>query len=169
MSERRSRIPKVRQGVRKGALLYSSNALTVRPLSTPPRDLSPAGVYDLCMRFAWGAIGWGIVIYAVLYLLWSGLVVYGFAAGYLSLAVRLLALALLTTVAARSFHFSNWRDLAPYTLSWAAIAILLDAVFLVPFSGWGLYAEWSVWVGYALVAILPILTSRKVPGMTRSG
>ena len=111
------------------------------------------------MRFARGAIGWGIAIYALMYLLWSGLVIYGLAAGGLSLIVRLLALAIITTIAGRSIRMTNWKDLAPYTCVWAVIAIVLDAIFLVPFSGWSLYATWSVWVGYALVAVIPLITS----------
>lgn len=113
------------------------------------------------MRFGMYALGWGIAIYAVMYLLWSGLVIYGLAAGVLSLVVRLIALAGVTTVAARALRLPNWKDLAPYTVSWALVAVVFDALFLVPFSGWSLYATWSVWVGYALVAILPILTSLK--------
>lgn len=111
------------------------------------------------MKFFLGAIGWGVVIYALMYLLWSGLVIYGLAAGVFSLVVRLLVLAGITTLAARSLHMPNWRDLTPYTLSWAICAVALDALFLVPFSGWALYATWSVWVGYGLVAALPIVTS----------
>lgn len=111
------------------------------------------------MKFFLGAIGWGVVIYALMYLLWSGLVIYGLAAGILSLVVRIGALATITTLAARSLHMPNWRDLLPYALSWAVCAVLLDALFLVPFSGWALYSTWSVWVGYALVAILPVITS----------
>ncbi|MEK7155636.1 MAG: hypothetical protein AAB734_02045 [Patescibacteria group bacterium] len=109
------------------------------------------------LRFGMYALGWGIAIYAIMYLLWSGLVIYGLAAGVLSLVVRLVALAGVTTIAARSLHLPNWKDLVPYTISWAVAAVVLDALFLVPFSGWSLYATWSVWVGYALVAILPIL------------
>lgn len=111
------------------------------------------------MKFAQGAILWGIAIYAVMYLLWSGLVIYGLAAGLLSLGVRLLALAVITTIAARALRMPTWKDLLPYTIAWAAVAVLLDAIFLVPFSGWSLYATWSVWVGYALVAIIPVVTS----------
>ena len=125
---------------------------------TPPHGESLAGVYDVPMlRFGMYALGWGIAIYAIMYLLWSGLVIYGLAAGVLSLVVRLVALAGVTMIAARSLHLPNWKDLVPYTISWAVAAVVLDALFLVPFSGWSLYATWSVWVGYALVAILPIL------------
>lgn len=111
------------------------------------------------MNFFARALGWGIAIYAVMYLLWSGLVIYGLASGIPSLIIRLLALAAITTIAGRAVRMMNWKDLAPFTISWALVAVILDAIFLVPFSGWSLYATWSVWVGYALVAIIPLLTS----------
>ncbi len=115
------------------------------------------------MRFLLGALGWGIIIYALMYLLWSGLVIYGLAIGLTSLAVRIVALAGITIFAARSLHMTNWRDLVPYTLTWAVCAVVLDAIFLVPFSGFALYTSWSVWVGYALVAILPLIASLRRP------
>ena len=111
------------------------------------------------MPFLKKGLGWGVVIYAVMYLLWSGLVIYGLALGVVSLTVRILALTLVTTIAGKSLRLTNWKDLLPYSLSWAVVAILLDALFLVPFSGWALYSTWSVWVGYALVAIIPLFTS----------
>ena len=111
------------------------------------------------MRFGMRALGWGIVIYAVMYLLWSGLVIYGLAAGVFSLVVRLIALAVITTIAGRAQRLTTWKDLVPFSIVWAVVAVILDAIFLVPFSGWSLYATWSVWVGYALVAIIPLFTS----------
>ncbi|MFZ2887130.1 MAG: hypothetical protein WA021_04900 [Minisyncoccia bacterium] len=110
------------------------------------------------MQFALRAVGWGIVVYAIMYLIWSGLVIYGLSLGILSLVFRIGTLALVTTFAARSLHLATRMDVLPYSISWAVAAIILDAIFLVPFSGWTLYAEWSVWAGYALVAIIPVLT-----------
>lgn len=94
-----------------------------------------------------------------MYLLWSGLVIYGFAAGMFSLVVRLAALAAITTIAARSLRLPTILDYVPYTCAWAGVAVILDAVFLVPFSGFVIYSSWSVWVGYALVALIPLVTS----------
>jgi hypothetical protein len=110
------------------------------------------------MRFARGALGWGIAIYAVMYLLWSGLAIYGLSYGILSLTARILALVLVTTIAVRSLRLVTRMDVLPYSISWAVVAIVLDALLLVPFTGLGLYATWSVWAGYALVAFAPYLT-----------
>jgi hypothetical protein len=112
------------------------------------------------MSFLFRAIGWGIVIYAVMYLLWSGLVIYGFAASIVSLGVRIVALIVITRLAARSLNLTTKMDVVPYSVSWAIIAIILDGLFLVPFSGWMVYAKWGTWAGYALVALAPILTFR---------
>ena len=116
------------------------------------------------MKFA-SMLGWGIVIYAVMYLAWSGLVLYGLSAGFLP---RLLAIGILiitTTLAAHSLKFSSWIDILPHSIGWTIVVILLDTVFSVPYSGWQLYADWNVWVGYALVAGIPLLaplTKRRV-------
>lgn len=110
------------------------------------------------MKFATRALGWGIAIYAVMYLLWSGLVLYGLSSGILSLGIRICALALVTTIAARSLKLVTRMDLVPYSVSWAIAALVFDGLFLVPFSGLALYGEWSVWAGYALVALIPLLT-----------
>ncbi len=121
------------------------------------------------MQLVLKTIGWGIVIYALMYLLWSGLVLYGLSAGLLSLFIRLFALLSITTIAGMSMHFVNWRDLVPVSLAWAAIAAGMDGVFLVPFSGWALYANWSVWVGYTLIALIPLiahmLLTRRIPSV----
>lgn len=111
------------------------------------------------MSFLMRSVGWGVLIYAVMYLVWSGLVIYGLSLGILSLAIRILTLVVITTIAARSIRMGSWKDILPYSASWAVVALVLDALFLVPFSGWALYASWSVWVGYALVAIVPLVTS----------
>ena len=102
-------------------------------------------------------LGWGIVIYAVMSLLWSGLVIYGMADSLLSLALRLCVLIFIAVIAGRSLRFHSWQDVFPYSVFWAATMALLDAVYTVPFSGWSIYADWRLWVGYALVAIIPLL------------
>ena len=106
----------------------------------------------------YGALfGWGIVIYAIMSLLWSGLVIYGIAATSASLFIRLCALIVLATIAGRSLRFHSWKDILPYSIFWALMMAGLDAIYTVPFSGWALYTDWYLWVGYGLVAAVPLL------------
>lgn len=107
------------------------------------------------MGFVRASVGWGIIIYAVMYLAWSGLAVYGLTAGVFVLALRLLVLAGITTVAAHDLKVSGVA-VAKYSVFWGLVAALLDSILLVPFIGLSFYAEWGVWLGYALVVLLPI-------------
>jgi len=102
-------------------------------------------------------LGWGIVIYAIMSLVWSGLVMYNMADSFLSLAVRLCVLIFIALVAGRSLRCHSWQDVLPYSAFWAATMVVLDAVYTVPFSGWALYSDWRLWLGYALVALIPLL------------
>jgi hypothetical protein len=111
------------------------------------------------MRFATRAISWGIAIYAVMYLAWSGLVIYGLSFGLVSLIIRLAVLVAVTSAAVRSLRVVSPLDVLPYSIAWGVVAAILDSIFLVPFAGWSLYTEWSVLLGYALVALIPFAIS----------
>jgi hypothetical protein len=103
------------------------------------------------------ALGWGIVIYAIVYLAWSALVLYGFVYGFFPRVISLVVLAIVATIAGRSLRFHTWKDILPYSITWAIVVGLLDAVFTVPYAGWQLYADWNIWVGYVLVAAVPLI------------
>lgn len=110
-------------------------------------------------------LGWGIVIYAIMALAWSGLVIYGFAGTLVSRILVLCVLIIVTTIAARTLRFHSWKDILPYSCTWAVMMGLLDAIYTVPFSGWSIFSDWNLWIGYTLVAIVPLLVplSRSSP------
>lgn len=101
-------------------------------------------------------IGWGICIYAIMTLAWTGLALYGFAGTWGSRVAELIVLIITVTIAGRSLRFNSWKDILPYSILWVVIMALLDAVYTVPLSGWGIYADWNLWLGYALVALVPL-------------
>lgn len=127
-------------------------------LSTEPRGEAPFVAHNERMKYG-ALVGWGIVIYSVMFLAWSGLMMYGYVDGILPRLAGLIVLIVTSSVAGRSLHLRSWKDILPYTLAWAIIVALFDAAFSVPFSGWTLYYDWNVWVGYALVALVPLVTS----------
>ncbi len=102
--------------------------------------------------------GWGIGIYATMFLLWSSFVTYGFINGAGPRVAGLIALLVISVCAGRSLRAHSWRDILPYSVSWGIMTALLDAVVSVPLTGWQLYADWNVWVGYLLVALLPLFS-----------
>ncbi|OGG53203.1 hypothetical protein A2851_02740 [Candidatus Kaiserbacteria bacterium RIFCSPHIGHO2_01_FULL_53_29] len=121
------------------------------------------------MRYG-ALLGWGIVIYAVMALAWSGFGIYGLAGTIASRVLELLVLIIVATIAGRSLRFHSWNDILPYSVSWAILIGLLDAVYNVPFGGWEIYADWNLWVGYTLVVLVPLLAPfTRVSVQTREG
>ncbi len=106
-------------------------------------------------------LGWGVVLYALLALSWTGFTLYGLATSSFSLLLQLLILTLVATVAARSLNLPHWVDIVPYSFTWAGVAIALDVMYKVPFLGWLYFADWTLWVGYALIVIVPLITARR--------
>ena len=101
-------------------------------------------------------LSWGIVIYAIMYLFSNGLSVYGLAGGIGAVIARLVMLVIIATIAGRSTRFDSWKDILPYSIFWAFTVLALDAVFTYPFSGVAMYSNWNLWIGYALVLLLPL-------------
>ena len=101
-------------------------------------------------------LSWGIVIYAILYLFSNGLSIYGRAGGISSVLARLIVLVIIATIAGRSLRFNSWKDILPYSIFWAFTVLALDAVFTLPFSSVAMYSNWNLWIGYALVMLLPL-------------
>ena len=116
-------------------------------------------------------IGWGIVIYAVAFLAWAGVNIYGFTQGSDAYLAELLALVIVCLWAGSELKFRSWKDIFPYSFGWALIFAALDALFVVPMQGWGWYGHWTTWILYAAVVLLPLLSiylRTKAPASHRS-
>jgi len=116
-------------------------------------------------------VGWGIVLYSVMFLVHSVLVEYGMSIGTLPRVLALLALITTATIAGRSLRFTTWRDILPYSFSWLVVVVAIDVLVSVPFTGWNIFADPNVWVGYALVVLVPLFspyTRGRAFGVTHS-
>ena len=103
-----------------------------------------------------GVVGWGISIYAIMSLLWSGFITYGFVEGLAPRMVGLLVLIGLALMAGSSLRLYTWSDILPYAITWAVLMAILDGIFSVPYAGWQLYADLNVWFGYLVVLVAPL-------------
>ncbi len=104
-------------------------------------------------------MGWGIVIYAIVYLVWSGLVIHGLAGSITARIGVLAALLAVVTLATRSLGYTEVRDVVPHAIGWVLIVGIMDAIFAVPYAGWSLYTDWNMWVGYLLVLFVPVIVT----------
>jgi hypothetical protein len=106
----------------------------------------------------WGLLaGWGIAIYAFIFLLWNILVIYGYVGGMLPRLVLTIALIAVLILAAHNLHLTHWYEMLPYAVGWILIALVLDLICTVPVSGWMVWRDWTIWVGYALMLCVPLL------------
>ena len=103
--------------------------------------------------------GWGIAMYAILYLVWSTIVIYGLSGNLLAHVGMIVVLVALAIFATRSLHVSNEREAIPYAIGWVLIAVCLDAIVIVPTSGWGIFSDWNIWVGYGLLLAVPLVVA----------
>ena len=114
--------------------------------------------HNTVMRFRIGALlGWGVVIYAVMFLLWSAFVTYGFVEGMAPRILGLVILVALAITAGRSLKANSWHDIIPYSICWGLIMAVFDVFMSVPFAGWQIFSDWNVWLGYGVVALAPLL------------
>ncbi len=102
-------------------------------------------------------IGWGIVIYATLYLVWSALAIHNLSGNFLSRIVIFATLITVAAIATRALRLSTERDVAPFAIGWVVVAMLLDAIIVVPGAGWAIYTNWNLWVGYVLLLLVPLI------------
>lgn len=103
-------------------------------------------------------IGWGIVIYAIAFLAWAGLAIYGWTNGVGPDLVELFVLLIVCVWAGSQLKFRAWKDILPYSIGWAVIFAALDSVFIVPLQSWTWFAGWMAWLTYLLVALLPLFS-----------
>jgi hypothetical protein len=101
-------------------------------------------------------LGWAIVIYSVFYVAWSLMRAYGFSAGIGASVLELVVLFVICVVAGSSLKFKTWKDILPYSIGWAIIAALIDALFAAPTGQWTFFSQPSTWISYALVAVFPL-------------
>lgn len=100
--------------------------------------------------------GWGIVIYAVMFLVSSLLAVHPTGPALIARVVLLCTLVITASIAARSVRAFSERDIALYAFGWVACALVFDALLVVPTTGWLLFTDWNVWVGYLVLFFVPI-------------
>jgi hypothetical protein len=105
-------------------------------------------------------LGWGTVIYAVVYLVWAIIVVHGLSESIFARCAMLLTLLAVLAIATTSLRTLSKNDIYPLSFGWASVALFFDALLIAPISGFAIFAQWNVWVGYLLMLFIPHLVIR---------
>lgn len=118
------------------------------------------------MRFSLlRAVGWGIVLYATMYLSWGLMIAYGWQGTLLSRLALLAVLVVSTAIATWHLPVRTVKDTFPYSLTWGVSIAIIDGCLAAPSGSWQIYADPNLWVGYALVVIVPLILPRRMHDM----
>ena len=97
------------------------------------------------------------MIYAVMFLVESLFLTYGFVGGIAPAMFGIIILTFLCFVASSSLRLSLWKDILPYSIGWAIVAAGLDGIFSYPYAGFSVYGNPSLLIGYALIILVPLI------------
>lgn len=105
--------------------------------------------------------GFGILIWAAVYLVASAFVAYKAMDQLWARIVVELALIVAAYLAARNLSLGSVKEIAKYSVSWAVIAVVLDLLLTVPFAGWEIFSQWDIYLGYLLIIVVPFFAAKK--------
>jgi hypothetical protein len=107
-------------------------------------------------------IGFGAIIWAVAFVLVC--IFIGFKVSTDAIYVKIITTAAVIITAvllARSLKLSSIKQAFICGLSWVLTGIVLDILATVPFTGWQIFSQWNVIVGYAIGFVIPFLAVKK--------
>ena len=100
-------------------------------------------------------VGFGILIWVVAFAIASAFVAYNAIDTLIAKITVPVVVGIVTFFAGKNLKLKEPKEAVRYSIVWVVIGILLDTIFTVPFTGWGIFMQWNVWLSYILVFTLP--------------
>ena len=105
-------------------------------------------------------IGFGILLWIIAFVIASVFV----GAKAIDSIVAKITVPIVVGIAAffvgKNLKLKSISETLKYSATWIVIGVLLDMAVTVPFTGWGIFAEWNVWLGYFFVLTAPLLATK---------
>jgi hypothetical protein len=108
------------------------------------------------------AIGFGVLVWIVMFVVISAFVSYGITSGMTMTVVATAVSLVVAYVAARNIAPESYGMALWYGLVFAAVGIVLDFLISQRFAP-GMFSNVSYWVNYLLVVLVPMLAVKKMP------
>ena len=124
--------------------------------------------------FDWAkGIGFGVLIWLIMFALMSALVGFGVetTTTWLSVVIALIA-GIISFLFAMGVKIESVGQAFLYGIFWAAIGVILDLIVTMQFTSTSLFGMWQYWLAYALVFVAPWIeytTNEDSSTSTRSG
>ncbi len=100
--------------------------------------------------------GYGAAVWATAFIISTALMIYGMFNNVIAKAVLVLIVAGAVYLAGRGLNLDSVVSILKYSAVWFLMAVILDAIITVPFTGWGLFTQWNIWLGYAVILLVPL-------------
>ena len=107
--------------------------------------------------------GFGVLIWAVAYLVATAFVAYKMGESLLAQIVITLAVIAASCFCGWALELNSVKEILKYSASWLVIAFVLDLILTVPFTGWRIFYSWELWAGYLAILLVPLLSAKKTP------
>lgn len=105
-------------------------------------------------------IGFGVLIWVTAFVVASLFVALNKIDTIAAKIIVPLAVGIAAFFTAKNLNLDSARNAFKYSVAWIIIGLLLDIILTTPFTGWGIFIEWNVWLGYFLILIVPYLTTK---------
>lgn len=113
------------------------------------------------MEKYWKLFGYGAVIWGVAFIVVSAFIGFEVTSEVIVQGVTTLAVAIAAYLLARSLNISNRKEMLKYGFSWVVVGLILDLIVTTRFTGWQFFSAFYVWLGYALILLVPLLAVKK--------
>ena len=110
-------------------------------------------------KFNWAkAIGFGVLIWAVMFAFISFLIGYEWYDFMISKVLVVIAAGLLSYLCIKNVKSTAFSEALEYGISWVAVGVVLDLIASTQFNSY-LFGAWEYWVGYALILAVPLFSA----------
>ncbi|PIR44102.1 hypothetical protein COV23_01705 [Candidatus Wolfebacteria bacterium CG10_big_fil_rev_8_21_14_0_10_31_9] len=105
--------------------------------------------------------GYGVLIWAVVYLVATAFVGYKLSGMLWTQIVLVIISAVFSYFLAKNLSANLVVGMLKYSFSWMIMTIILSIIFTVPFTGWIVFNSWDMWASFLVILLVPLVAVKK--------
>ena len=108
------------------------------------------------------AIGFGVLLWVLMFVIVSIFIAFGIYDFLWMMIVTAVIAGLISFILAGFVKPRNVGLALGYGLAWVVVGVILDLIVTMRFNP-TIFASWTLWLGYVLILLAPLLRVKKVP------
>lgn len=106
------------------------------------------------------AIGYGVALWVLMFVIISILIAYKIYEGVIVAIVVAIISGIISYILAGYAKPTKISEALMYGFTWVVVGVILDVIVTRRFNA-AIFSEWSLWLGYALVLLAPIVRVKR--------